>query len=244
MAFTKWQIEPVASCWHAVYSAAAGAPLLDEALGETLRRAAGPGVRSSPVPGSFPSKPPADLAKAYAAAEAALAARASIAEQLSLRTGPLREQWEARGPGLLKQLGRLTEPAIGPSPVTVLPVLPVCGGHGLCLAESRSVTIEAVLANPHAELPEVARLGWLVGRVDAPPSKATAAATAIAAIAGAEAVELATLDEATIALAIDAWRIGLPGANAEMLAEWWRRYRESPTPWPVAVQSLNAIVND
>lgn len=243
MALTRWHVEPAASCWHAVYSAAAGAPLLDDALGETLRRAAGPGLRSSPAPGSFPSEPPANLADAFAAAEVALAERASIAEQLRLRTGPLREQWEARGPGLLKQLGLLTEPVGAASPITVLPVLPVCGGHGLCLADSREVTIEAVLANPHAELPEVARLGWLVGCVDAPPGEASAAATAVAAIAAAEAVELASLDAATIALAINAWRIDLPAATPDLLAEWWRRYRESPTPWPVAVESLEAMVN-
>ncbi|MEN1681226.1 MAG: hypothetical protein AAGJ46_16685 [Planctomycetota bacterium] len=243
MALTKWQIEPAASCWHAVYSAAAGAPLLDAALGEALRRAAGPEIRAASTPGSFPTEPPAGRAEAYAAAEEALTQRASIAEQLSLRTGPLREQWEARGPGLMKQLGRLTEPASGAGPVSVLPVLPVCGGHGLCLTDSRAVTIEAVLANPHAELPEVARLGWLVARVDAPRHAAAAAATAVAAIAAAEAVELATLDEPTLALAIEAWRIESPVAQPDRLAEWWRRYRESPTPWPVAVPMLQEMAS-
>ncbi|MCL6501825.1 MAG: hypothetical protein K6T86_04010 [Pirellulales bacterium] len=102
------------------------------------------------------ARPLRELVRAY------LGQFADLAEELELRSGPLRQQWEARGPGLLAAVCRLVDPQLLAPQAEVVLVKPVLGGHGLAHLIYNSVTFEAVLANPHEELPEVVRLGWLL----------------------------------------------------------------------------------
>ncbi len=84
-----------------------------------------------------------------------------FAEQTRLRLGPLVQQWEAYGPGLIRHcLEAAGLPQGTPPELEITPVLPMFGGGGLLLSEG--ALIEAVLANSNPLLPEVLRLAWLV----------------------------------------------------------------------------------
>jgi hypothetical protein len=89
----------------------------------------------------------------------------SAADELVQRTRPLQEQWEARGPGLLRKIGELTDASLLPERADVLLVHPAWGGGGQAFLKYNAVAVEAVLANPHPQLPEVARLAWLVSQL-------------------------------------------------------------------------------
>ena len=90
----------------------------------------------------------------------------NLTDELALRERPIREQWEARGPGLLCNIANLTEAGVVPEQADVLLVRPAFGGAGGAHLQANSVRIEAVLANPHADLPEVVRLAWLLAQLD------------------------------------------------------------------------------
>ncbi len=61
---------------------------------------------------------------------AVLQAFPKMAEELVLRISPLREQWEARGPGLLRLTGMFTEEALIVEDASVVVVHPALGGGG------------------------------------------------------------------------------------------------------------------
>lgn len=177
-----------------------------------------------------------------------------LVEELELRTGPLREQWEARGPGLLAALRRLTEPDIVPERAELILVRPVAGGGGQAYPPYNALLVEAVLANSVAELPEVARLGWLWAQLsfDLPKyheplghlgiASAGRLALVPAVLAAAEEVELARLDAGSLALALDTWEAG--PASPDLLLDWWTTYHESHAPWPVALAGLERLLAD
>lgn len=176
-------------------------------------------------------------------------------DELELRSGPLREQWEARGPGLLAQIGRSTEPELIVPEADVLLVHPIQGGGGMAHLAYNSASIEAVLTNPRAELPEGVRLAWLLAQLnnDLPLNQGNltrdraaevgAFALLPAALAAAESVELARNDSATLALAAEMW---LPAAkDARFLAaieQWWQVYGESRPRWSVALAALDRML--
>jgi hypothetical protein len=186
---------------------------------------------------------------------AAQAALPKLAEELALRERPLREQWEARGPGLLLQIGALTEPALVPESCQVLLVHPIQGGGGEAHLPYNSVRIEAVLANPVAELPEVVRLAWLIAQVqlDLPIWSEAIHASRLPhvarfallppALAAAENVELARLSPDTLRQAIVAWQIAAPPDldAATLLLEWWQTYQATRPPWRVALTALDRL---
>ena len=115
------------------------------------------------------SSPPAidRLGVALARLEAAfVAAQPRVADELPLRREPLRGQWEARGPGLLFGVRRLTSVDWLVPSATIILLPPVLGGAGQAHPPYNVVTFEAVLANPIAQLPEVLRLGWLLAQLN------------------------------------------------------------------------------
>jgi hypothetical protein len=179
----------------------------------------------------------------------------NFAEELALRERPLREQWEARGPGLLQQLGCLTDPQLISEQCTVLLLHPARGGGGEAHLAYNSVRIEAVLANPHAELPEVVRLAWLIAQVqlDLPiwseaihrarlPHVARYAMLP-PVLAAAETVELSRLSRETLQQAIAAWHIAAPpGLDAAgVVFDWWQTYQAARPPWRVALTALDQL---
>jgi hypothetical protein len=197
------------------------------------------------------------ISAAVAGVEAAFrAALPTWDEELALRCRPLMEQWEARGPGMLRQMALTTEEGLIPPRCDVVLVYPVLGGAGEAHLAYNLVRIEAVLANPIAQLPEVVRLAWLIGQLqldlpvysehvhlDRLPQVARLAMLPVT-LAAAEYVELAKLSPQTVSRAIDAWRLttppGVDGAAAAL--HWWQTYLETRPPWPVALAALDQML--
>jgi hypothetical protein len=185
-----------------------------------------------------------------------LAALPNVEEELELRTRPLRELWDARGPGLLAEIGELTEPELIVNQGTVSMVHPVLGGGGIAYPEYNAVIWEAVLTNPVPQLPEVVRLGWLLSQLnlelpryqgDLQRERAIELgswAMLPATLAAAQELELAKLDEATMRLAVKAWRMPVPRSSAFVhdLMSWWQTYLADRPPWNVAITALDMLI--
>ncbi len=186
---------------------------------------------------------------------AARRVRPQLADELILRARPLRDQWEARGPGLLKIMGRVDERLLVPRADVVL-VHPVQGGGGAAHLLYNSVRFEGVLANPHADLPEVVRLAWLLAQLnqDLPaysenlpaarlPELAALALMPVALAAG-EHVELTRCDEAALQRAVEVWQGGdNSAATASVLLDWWQTWLEARPAWHVALAALDRMLS-
>ncbi len=180
----------------------------------------------------------------------------NLSEDLALRERPLREQWEARGPGLLFQIAALTEQSLIPEQADVLLVHPAFGGAGTAHLAQNSVRIEAVLANPHGELPEIVRLAWLVAQLqsDVPihgehvhadrlPHVARLAMLPVA-LEAAETIELVCRSPQLTEQAIRAWHLAVPpGIDVVvMLKDWWETYKLDRPHFRVALQALDQMM--
>jgi hypothetical protein len=184
-----------------------------------------------------------------------LAARPEMVKGLALRSRPLQEQWQARGPGLLRQLAKLTDDSfVAPSAAVVL-VTPWVGGHGRADLKANRVLFEAVLANPHDDMPETLRLGWLLAQLQADVpiyseaistgalERMTALATVPAILSAAQEVEWATCDAATITRALSCWYPdALPFADG--LTRWWQAYEGGNRSWAVAWRALEPLLGE
>lgn len=198
------------------------------------------------------------LAGCIADLEAAwLREQPELVDELAVRSRPLREQWEARGPGLLRAIERLVPPGfIAPQAELVL-VSPVVGGHGRVHLFNNRLTIEAVLTNPNEDVPEILRIGWLLSQLnlDVPmfsepisrvrlPQLASFATLPLV-LAAADSVDLATLDEATLVRVLECWHLSLPSSDvAQKLLDWWQVCENSTTRWPVALSALDQMLGD
>jgi hypothetical protein len=184
-----------------------------------------------------------------------------LVDELSLRSRPLLEQWESRGPGLLLQLARSTEENVLVSNAEVALVYPFVGGHGMAHHPLNCVTFEAVLTNPIESLPEVLRLAWLLAQlnVDLPmySDHVSAArrdavgqlALVPAVLAAAEYVELTHFSAASIGKTLAAWRLvdaataaDPVSAQSKTLLSWWNTYQQGETPWAVALGALEQML--
>ena len=101
-------------------------------------------------------------------------AAGDLEQELASRERPLREQWEARGPGLLLHTSRSADPARLPQQATVWLVHPIQGGGGTAHPRFHGVTLEAMLYHPVAELPEPLRLAWLLAQLGETPHRKAA----------------------------------------------------------------------
>jgi hypothetical protein len=196
---------------------------------------------------------PARLARRLIALQAAFQrANPRALEELELRSEPLREQWEARGPGLLAAVARRTEDDLVVAAADVILVHPLLGGGGAAYSLYNSVCIEAVLANPIAELAEVARLGWLLAQLNLDLPKFHGSlnrdrlleiwplAMIPPVLAAAREVELVRFDAPTLAKAVAAWTSS--AIDPQMLHEWWDTYESTSPPWPVALGALERMI--
>jgi hypothetical protein len=203
------------------------------------------------------SQPPAtavaSLARRLVALDAAFqAAFPRALQELELRAGPLCGQWEARGPGLITEVARLTEADLIVARADVVLVLPALGGAGSAYWLYNSACIEAVLANPMVELPEVVRLGWLLAQLnlDLPTLQGDLPRDRLARVGrlamlppvlvAAEEVELARNNVETLTLALSAWRA--PEVEPNALMEWWETYQAARPPWTVALGALDRMI--
>lgn len=176
-------------------------------------------------------------------------------DELSFRSRPLREQIEARVPGMLRAIGRLADPLLLPAGAECVLVTPASGGGGTAHPRTNRIVLEAVLVNPLPELPEAVRATWLIAQLnlDLPKfaeSLPTGGMLTIGplallppTLAAAEAVELAVYSRATIAAAVQAWHIPVadPQATAEVLDNWWTTYLHASPEWPVAMAALGQM---
>lgn len=189
--------------------------------------------------------------------EAALQrAHPNLADELAVRGRPLREQWEARGPGLLAEAARLADIGVVPTAAEIVLVAPYAGGHGMAHPGQNRVTFEAMLVHPHPHLPETLRLGWLLCQLNSdlpayadslPPARRDlvfAAAMVPPLLAAAEELELATCDEAAIESALQAWGLSaeLPPDAAGVMWNWWNAWLDRHAAWPVAVAALDQLL--
>ncbi len=237
-------IEPVRFFEHAIpASTQLDAPtrLAEVVTIKTLGLAAGAG--DAPV-----------LARRLIALFAAFAdANPNALDELELRSKPICEQWEARGPGLMAAIGRAAEDDLLVDAADVILVHPVLGGGGVAHPLYNSVRIEAVLANPFAELPEVVRLGWLLSQLkldlpkyhdNLPPGRMTQVgplAMIPPALAAAREVELARLDAAMLDTALSAWTSAV--VDPDKLFDWWETCQSSQPPWTVALGALARMLD-
>lgn len=178
-------------------------------------------------------------------------------DELELRSRPLREQWDARGPGLLKAIARMTNEDLIVSRADIILVYPCCGGGGEAHLFYNSVRIEAVLTNPVEQLPETLRLGWLLSmlQLDVPiyaealrrnrlQHVAALAMLPPALIAG-EQLELTRFDEEAVRFALSAWRlpVGDVDRTADSLLRWWHTYSEKRPRMGVALAALDRMLD-
>ena len=134
--------------------------------------------------------------------------------------GPLREHWEARGPGMLSYCRQLLPWIQVSENIEIQLVRPSRGGGGHVVDQS-TIAFEAVLVNRYAQLPEIVRLAWLILCAAAKPSSLEQAALVPVTLAAAEYVELARCDEVTIELALDDWLPGRPTTDGNAWFHWW-----------------------
>lgn len=175
-----------------------------------------------------------------------------LEEELPLRIGPLREQWEARGPGFLRQIGVLTDERLLVEQAEVVVIHPSLGGGGEAWLPANQVRIEGVLANPFPQLPEVVRLGWLISQLnlDLPAlsenvqptrlPRAAGIAMLPAALAAGREVELCQDSPELLAQAITNWRLS---ADAIVITQWWETYCEGRPPFAVALAALDKMLD-
>jgi len=185
----------------------------------------------------------------------------NLVEELAVRGRPLREQWEARGPGLLRAMQKLTAENFLVSSAEVVLVSPLVGGHGRAHLLSNRVTFEAMLTHPQPELPEILRLGWLLSQLNLEVSALSepiprprlpwlaSLATLPLVLAAAESVELLALDpiafnQVTLARVMDLWHLPptLPDTAPQKLLDWWHTYEGSQVRWPVAMSALDQMM--
>lgn len=177
---------------------------------------------------------------------------------LETRGRVLREQWESRGPGMLASVSRLTEDELITGRAEVVLLHPATGGGGEAFLPNNVVTIEAMLANPHVDLPEVVRLGWMLSTLDLdlPMLSETISSHRVSlvgslamlpvALAAAEEVEWCQNHPGMIERAITAWQVDVAdsAAAAQLVAQWWAGYQSAKPRWPVALAALNLSLRE
>ncbi len=194
------------------------------------------------------------LMKAMAELEtAALEASPDMANQLTHRIRPIREAWEAVGPGLIQQLARQTDGDLFVESARAIVVEPIAGG-GEPYLDFNAIVIEGVLAHPIAELPETLRIAWMAPQLnnDLPiyselipgPRFLTVSKLAMIppTIAGGQAIGICRDESEIWNLAIQHW-LSSPPANAlDVLAVWWPTYREGEVDWRTALTALDRLL--
>ena len=182
-----------------------------------------------------------------------------LAQELPLRGGPIREQWEARGPGLVRMVSKLTEEALIPGQASVVVVHPVSGGGCENYLEGNVVIWEGLLANAEIRLPEVVRLGWslLQLQMDLPmfseqllPGRTLPLARLAlvpAVLQAAAEVELVHVVPGLLATALKHWKVLPIEADSPvvgLLEGWWQDYLQNRPSWANALMALDQLLGD
>lgn len=176
-----------------------------------------------------------------------------IEQQLPLRIGPIRSQWDTYGPGMLKHIERQiwkTDPPSDwwPNTITARMAHPVRGGAGDICVDGESFWMEALLANDHPTIPEVLRAIWLATRVAIEHHLRGRSGTmglqrgwswASVAFVLTAASDVGVTEQAvSVGEAMKHWQFG-DAAVAQRVQTWWDQ-RDESVPMPVLIRSLEA----
>ncbi|MGN6545216.1 MAG: hypothetical protein ACTHK7_09225 [Aureliella sp.] len=216
-------------------------------------------VLSRLQPGTPSASSTAELARAVAACEAVMRRRfPRMLEELALRVGPMQGVWEARGPGLLRMLGNITDPDFIVPSATISLVQPVVGGDGAAHLLTNRVHIEALLTDVDPRLPETLRLAWLLGQLnlDRPVYSENVHGHRLAEVAelallpaiihAAEELQVTQLAPQTIELALALW-LRTPEERiaplAEILMAWWETASAADWGWDTSLAALSKMLD-
>lgn len=179
-------------------------------------------------------------------------------DELQTRSQPLRQQWEAYGPGLMRLIEDRTIAELIVDSAKVILVQPIFGGAGKAHLLLNAIHLEALLANPRDELPEVLRMAWLLSQLnndlpvhsDSIPrnrlSRISGLAMLPATLIAAEELGLSRFDQQTLRLAIQHWQIATPEEAQEMaeLADrWWSICTSGRYAWNLSLAALDRMVD-
>ena len=256
-----WSILPELSAWHAAQLVVGGFgpmhPEVATALAPLVKRIGAEKIDHQVAAlGSSDTSSLKDSFELYEAIQSIV----PVADEMPTRIGPLKMQWEARGPGMVACLRRsILGPAAASStdaqPVQILPVYPWAGGFAQPLPASGAVMVEAVLTDAAGDIPEVVRLAWGHAQLLSHHAFATnkiacvdsvhALTTIMPTLSAAEHVQLAVCDDATVAQAIRSWMKGEPNeSTVQTLIAWWeewsRQIEAGAADWPMAVSAIGA----
>jgi len=181
-----------------------------------------------------------------------------INELLKLRAVPIRQQWEARGPGMMSKITQLSNESLTIDNATVVLVLPVSGGGGDVHSDQDCVRFEAVLTDTMGQLPEVIRLAWLLSRLairrsrrcSSSPLSRLALVEQLAALplvlSAADHVELLCFDRSAMDLAVSSWIHGVEPTESlsEVVYKWWRGFTGSQTPLTIEMYQLDKTLQN
>lgn len=174
----------------------------------------------------------------------------NLSESLRLRMRPIREQWEARGPGLMSSIANLMGYKSSSEMVpNIILVHPVLGGAAHSLPSHHALVFEAVLANSFPELPEVLRLAWgltqlftyrMCQSVNFECHQSLCEiATIPPTLAAGEIVELCRFEKTSLHLALDKW-CGSQRFDTDTVWNWWNDHNHS-NAWPDRLIELQKV---
>lgn len=169
----------------------------------------------------------------------------------------LREQWSSLGLATLSAIARRTDTNVVVPAADVILVWPACGGDGAAHLVYNNVRLEAVAADPVAELPEVLRLAWLVAQLNLevpifsegiPPRNlpmVAACAMVPPALAAAGELDLVSAPDDALPMALERWRVaGTTGGDlAPVISDWWQTYLDTQPAWPIALAALDRMLS-
>lgn len=186
----------------------------------------------------------------------------SYAREIELRQAPLKELWEAHGPGTLRQVGLVTSADVLVESAAIYLVQPVLGGSGFAHLATNRVHLEAVLTNRDPRLPETLRLAWLLAQLDAerPVHSELMNALEVRRVAGfamipavlwaGQELGLCELSVASVQAAMEAWHAEFLSANqsnhaaalAAVVMTWWETYEAGQPEWRIAMAGLDRML--
>ena len=209
------------------------------------------------------AQPTSDQTSRLAAALSALKSQyardyPNFESEMHLREEPLRQQWEAYGPGLLRLMAEFSQATLMVEQAQVILVQPVVGGDGMPHLTTNRCHIEAVLTNVDPRLHETLRLAWLLSQLnlERPAFSQAISAFRLLHIAGlamlaptlkaAQELDLCAFDADTLQEALRLWRIAPPDHDrqhlAHVLLSWWETVETDRPDWAVAMAGLDRLV--